>query len=71
MLNELKVEELIGFKLKDVVASQGHSSGSGGKKLTVEFNVVEGTHFFEIYDKGSFVKMTWDLTQAIEIYNSI
>jgi hypothetical protein len=42
MLNELKIEELIGFKLRQVVASQGHSSGWGGKKLTVEYDVVEG-----------------------------
>ena len=32
MRNELKIEDLEGFKLNQIVASQGYSSGGGGKK---------------------------------------
>ena len=71
MRNELKIEDLEGFKLNQIVASQGYSSGGGGKKMTVEYNVVEGTHLFSIYSRFVFINSTYDLTQAIEIYNSI
>lgn len=70
MLNELKIEELIGFKLNQIVASQGLPSG-GGKKMTIEYNVVEGVAFYQIYSRNIFINSTYDLTQAIEIYNSI
>jgi hypothetical protein len=66
----LKVEELQGFTLKQMIASDSHFSG-GQKKLWVTANPVEGTFLYEIYDKLTFVNSTYDLEQAIEIYNSL
>ena len=71
MLNELKIEELFGFKLTQVVASQGHPAGGGGKKMTIEYNVVEGVALYQIYSRNIFINSSYDLTQAIEIYNSL
>lgn len=69
MLNELKVEELKYFKFGHRVASDTNSRGS--KTLDVEVNLFDGSHKFSINKNGKFIDSTYDLTQAISMYNSI